>query len=65
MSSRHIITFSLHGNHYEITVAAPTILRIHKTMEDSGICRDMQFDELSQRVQERILSEITNHKSPE
>lgn len=47
------------GTTYEVTISTPAILQITKIMEDSGIIREVKFDELSRTMQEKILERIS------
>lgn len=63
---------SLHTSKYEITIRhnnciftctirAATITRIVRTMEDSGINDEVDFDSLPSRAKNSIINRITNH----
>ena len=55
---KHQISIPFRGITYEVTVSEPAILRIRKVLEDSGIERDVSWEELSTVVQERILEKM-------
>jgi hypothetical protein len=52
------ILISDHDSTYEVTISQPSVLRVRKCMEDSGINFDIDFDELPSRVQEKINDEV-------
>lgn len=57
---KRLIPVHYKGNLYEVTVlfAPQTILHICKVSEDSGMCRDVRFDQLAPAIQARILHEL-------
>lgn len=56
--AKHKITIPYRGILFEITVSEPAILSIRKVFEDSGISRDVKWDETPSAVKELILEQI-------
>jgi hypothetical protein len=53
-----ILTIPDLDNLYEVTISKPSIMRVVRYMEDSGISREVSLDELPARVRDKILKEL-------
>jgi hypothetical protein len=46
---------------YEVGVIGPTVVSIRKTLEDSGMTRDVQLDNLPTKHRNHIIKGIEDH----
>jgi hypothetical protein len=54
-----LFTISDNGHLYEVSVRGLTIVHVSKVCEDSQMYKEVDFDNLSERVKRKILNEIT------
>ena len=59
MTPRRYIYLNHWDDQYEILVAGSTILRIHKCFADSGMIRQLQFEELSDELKDQVMQAIS------
>jgi len=58
MATRRYLYLKHWDDTYEVLVAGTTILRIHKCFVDSGMIRQVQFEELPEGVKDQIIQSI-------
>ena len=59
MSHRRYIYLNHWDDQYEILVAGSTILRIHKCFADSGMIRQLQFEDLPDGLKDQVTQAIS------
>jgi hypothetical protein len=59
--SRRYIHISHYYDRYEVLVDGSRILRIHKLFADSGLIKQVQFEDLPDGIKDQIINEMDSN----
>lgn len=55
---KHLITFFLNSDYYEVALNGTTIIRITRYIGDSQTRQELDFDDLSEEAKDKLLDEL-------